>query len=189
MRYFPAAPVTCKKIFYKWQVFEQRGSVFRLYVKNAEYLRQFFFGAFAKQLRKGSILIHPRATNSAPTGRILRETWYLKIFRKYVQKIHVSLKFDKHNGCFRWKHMYIYRGADNSLARPGRKQARKHVRVARDLKKIVMRAVIKFLSLQGKAPNEIHAILTETLICFLPGRAKDLSAPLYINISMNSYWI
>jgi len=85
--------------------------------------------------------------------------------------------------------MYIYRGADNSLARPGRKQARKHVRVARDLKKIVMRAVIKFLSLQGKAPNEIHAILTETLICFLPGRAKDLSAPLYINISMNSYWI
>jgi len=33
-------------------------------------------------------------------------------------------------------------------------------------------------SLQGKAPKEIHAILTETLACFLPGRAKDLSAPL-----------
>jgi len=31
---------------------------------------------------------------------------------------------------------------------------------------------------QGKAPKEIHAILTETLACFLPGRAKDLSAPL-----------
>ena len=30
--------------------------------------------------------------------------------------------------------------------------------------------------LQGKAPKEIHAILTETLACFLPGRAKDLSA-------------
>jgi hypothetical protein len=29
-----------------------------------------------------------------------------------------------------------------------------------------------------KAPKEIHAILTETLDCFLPGRAKDLSAPL-----------
>ena len=25
--------------------------------------------------------------------------------------------------------------------------------------------------------KEIHAILTETLACFLPGRAKDLSAP------------
>ena len=44
---------------------------------------------------------------------------------------------------------------------------------------IETRAVIKFLPLQGKAPKEIHAILTETLACFLPGRAKDLSAPLY----------
>jgi len=34
--------------------------------------------------------------------------------------------------------------------------------------------------LQGKAPKEIHAILTETLACYLPGRAKDLSAPLYV---------
>jgi hypothetical protein len=36
-----------------------------------------------------------------------------------------------------------------------------------------------FYFLQGKAPNEIHAILTDTLACFLPGRAKDLSAPQY----------
>jgi len=42
-----------------------------------------------------------------------------------------------------------------------------------------MRAVIRFLILQGKAPKEIHAILTETSACFLPGRAKDLLAPLY----------
>jgi hypothetical protein len=34
-----------------------------------------------------------------------------------------------------------------------------------------------FFFLQGKAPKEIHFILTETLACFLPGRAKDLSAP------------
>jgi hypothetical protein len=70
------------------------------------------------------------------------------------------------------------RGADNSLARPGRKQARKHVRDARDFNSIETRAVIKFLVfLQGKAPKEIYAILTETLPCFLPGRAKDLSVP------------
>ena len=70
-------------------------------------------------------------------------------------------------------------GADKSLARPGRKQARKHVRDARDFNKIETRAVIKgfFFFLQGKAPKEIHAILTETLACFLPDRAKDLSAP------------
>jgi len=42
-----------------------------------------------------------------------------------------------------------------------------------------MRAVIKFLFLQDKVLKEIHAILTETFACFLPGRAKDLSAPLY----------
>ena len=36
--------------------------------------------------------------------------------------------------------------------------------------------------LKGKVPKEIHAIMTETLACFLPGRAKDLSAPLYIGI-------
>jgi len=58
------------------------------------------------------------------------------------------------------------------------KQTRKHVRDVRDFNNIETRAVIKFLFLQGKAPKEIHAILTEILACFLPGRAKDLSAPL-----------
>ena len=44
---------------------------------------------------------------------------------------------------------------------------------------ISRRELSSSLFLQGKAPKEIHAILTETLACFLPGRAKDLSAPLY----------
>ena len=69
-----------------------------------------------------------------------------------------------------------------SLARPGKKQARKHVRDARDFSNFETRSAIKFFfssPLQGKAPKAIHAILTETLACFLPGRAKDLSAPLY----------
>jgi len=72
-----------------------------------------------------------------------------------------------------------YRSAEKSLARPGRKQARKHVRDARDFSNIETRAVIMLFFLQGKAPKEIDAILTETLACFPPGRAKDLSAPLY----------
>jgi len=74
-----------------------------------------------------------------------------------------------------------YRDADRFLARPGRKQARKHVRDARDFNKIKTQAIIEFLFLQHKAPKEIHAILTETLASFLPGLAKDLSAPLYIS--------
>ena len=73
----------------------------------------------------------------------------------------------------------LYRDAGKSLARSGRKQARKHVRDARDFNNIKTRAVIKLLFLQGKAPKEIHAIMTETFACFLPGRAKDSSAPLY----------
>jgi len=76
--------------------------------------------------------------------------------------------------------MSLYLGADKSLARPGSKQARKHVRDTRDFNNIETRAVIKiFFPLQGKALKEIYAILTETLSFFLPGRAKDLSAPLY----------
>ena len=75
--------------------------------------------------------------------------------------------------------LLFYRGTDNSLARPGTKQVRKHVRKERDFNNIKTRAVIKFFFfLQGKAPKEIHFILTETLACLPPGRAKDLSAPL-----------
>ena len=69
-------------------------------------------------------------------------------------------------------------GADKSLARPGRKQTWKHVRDALDFNNIETRAVIKIFFLRGKATKEIHAILTETLACFLSGRAKGLSAPL-----------
>jgi hypothetical protein len=80
----------------------------------------------------------------------------------------------------------MYWGADKSLTRPGREQARKHVRDARDFNNIETRAVIEFSSLQGKALKEIHAILTETLACFLSGRAKDLSAtPTYSESESN----
>jgi len=71
-----------------------------------------------------------------------------------------------------------YRGADKSLARPGRKEPRKHVRDALDFNNMEPRTVIKFFFLPRKAPKEIHAIMTEILSCFLPGRTKDLLAPL-----------
>jgi len=71
----------------------------------------------------------------------------------------------------------LYRGADKSLARPGRKETGKHVSDERDFNNMETRDV-KFFFIQGKAPKEIHVILTETLTCFFPGRAKDLSAHL-----------
>jgi len=55
-----------------------------------------------------------------------------------------------------------HRGVGKSLARPGKKQARKHVRDARDFNNIETRAHHQvFFFLQGKAPKEIHAILTK----------------------------
>ena len=55
-----------------------------------------------------------------------------------------------------------YWGADKSLSRPGRIQARKHVSDAHDFNNIEMQAVkFFFYFLEGKAPKEIHAILTE----------------------------
>ena len=42
------------------------------------------------------------------------------------------------------KVLIMYRGADKSLARPGRKKARKHVRDAREFNNIETQAVIKF---------------------------------------------
>jgi hypothetical protein len=62
-----------------------------------------------------------------------------------------------------------YRGADKSEILSGRKQAMKHERNARDFNNIESRAILKHFFLQGKAPKEIHAILTETLAYFLPG--------------------
>ena len=41
-------------------------------------------------------------------GMDLHEISYLKIFKKYAQKIQVSLKSDKNNWHFIWRNMYIY---------------------------------------------------------------------------------
>ena len=53
-----------------------------------------------------------------------------------------------------------YRGADTSLARTGRKQARKHVRDARDFNNIETQAVINtffFPTRQGAEGNSRHS--------------------------------
>jgi len=46
----------------------------------------------------------------------------------------------------------------------------------RDFNNIETRAVIKFffVFLQDKASKDIHTIVTETLACFLPGRANEM---------------
>ena len=77
----------------------------------------------------------------------------------------------------------MYRGADKSLARPGRKQAGKHLRDARDFNNIETRAVIKFFFPPARQGAEGNSGLSgRKLARFLPGRAKDLSARLLYNI-------
>ena len=86
--------------------------------------------------------------------------------------------------------LYNYRGADKSLARPGRIQANVSVRIA----------WISFgaLPYRGKKKLDDSARLDVEIarvpdmlpsLFFLPGRAKDLSAPrLIINVSCNEFW-
>jgi len=79
----------------------------------------------------------------------------------------------------------FYRCADKYLTQPGKKQARKYVREARHFNNIETRAVIKIPPpLQRKAPKEIHAILTETLVCFLPVGLRTYQHPLYNSASV-----
>jgi hypothetical protein len=46
--------------------------------------------------------------NSAPNGRILIKLNIWAFFRKYVEKIQVSLKSDKNNGYFIWRRFDIF---------------------------------------------------------------------------------
>ena len=78
-----------------------------------------------------------------------------------------------------WTLHLRYRGADKSLARPGRKQAQKHDRDARDFNNMEPRAVIRvFYSCKAMCRRKFTPFW-QTLACFLPGRAKDLLAPMY----------
>ena len=65
---------------------------------------------------------------------------------------------EQHRETFRQVNLF-YRGADKFLARPGRKQARKHVSDAQDFNKIETRAVITFFfcpARQGAEGNSRH---------------------------------
>ena len=66
----------------------------------------------------------------------------------------------------------FYRGADKSLARPGKKQARKHVRYPRDFNNIETRAVIKcvfFPARQDAEGNSRHSDRNISLFLLLVG--------------------
>jgi len=69
-----------------------------------------------------------------------------------------------------WFPFCQYRGADKSLTRPGRKQARKHVRDERDFNNIDTRAVIRFFSFKARPRRKFTPFLQKHyLVSFLVG--------------------
>jgi len=70
------------------------------------------------------------------------------------------------------------RGADKSVARPGRKQANVSVRMARiSCGALLYRKIKNLMTARVSILLKLRAALTCFRACFLPGRAMDLSAP------------
>ena len=77
----------------------------------------------------------------------------------------------------------LYRGADKSLARPGRKQANVSVRMASiSFGVLPCRGKKNLMTARVSMSLKSCASLIRFRACFLPGRAKDLSAPRYTAI-------
>ena len=72
-----------------------------------------------------------------------------------------------------------YRGADKSLARPGRKQVNVSVRLAWISFGALPYRKRKLMTASVSMLLKSRASLTCFRACFLPGRTKDLSAPRY----------
>jgi hypothetical protein len=72
-----------------------------------------FLGAFAK-LRKANVSFVMSVCPSVSMEQLgsdwtdFDETWHLSIFRKSIENIQVSLKFDKNNEYFTWRRMCVY---------------------------------------------------------------------------------
>ena len=68
------------------------------------------------------------------------------------------------------RHTGYYLGADKSLARPGRKQARKHVRDAREFNNIETLAIIKFFFFPARQGAEGNSHHSDRNISLFPSR-------------------
>ena len=83
----------------------------------------------------------------------------------------------------------LYRGADKSLARPGRKQAT-FLTFYGTWRFITTFTTVHHLSLPWPSQSILLPITLLTgAACFIPGRAKDLPAPRFIDSFWKCVWI
>jgi len=96
------------------------------------------------------------------TANAIQGHFERQLINAIYETLFVRVKGHKHcvgKAVFHCKSGAKYRGADKSLARTGRKQARKHVRDARDFDNVETRAFIKFFfpAKQGAERNSRHS--------------------------------
>ena len=125
-----------------------------------------------------TILLITRWTNLVHESYMLRSDSYIIIYLH--PNVYINLSFTKMNTILVLLNSFYpsqrnYRGADKSLARPGRKEA--------DVSFTISVNFLRRLALQGKKNLmtarvsmllKLRASLTCFRACFLPGRAKDL---------------
>jgi hypothetical protein len=75
------------------------------------HLLQLLLGAFAKDQKR--LFLHPSVRLSlhielGSHSTEFHDIWYLRIFRRSVREVQVSLRSDKNNGYFTWTPMYVY---------------------------------------------------------------------------------
>ena len=81
----------------RWSDFESHAGILQALVKSREATISFLASVL-------SVRIEHLGSHWTDFHKI----WYLSIFRKFVEKITVSLKYDKNSGYFTWRPVYIY---------------------------------------------------------------------------------
>ena len=126
----------------------------------------FLLGAFLKIANSGYSFVMSVSPSVRTSDRMkqldsnrmdFHKIWYSSISWKICREKSSAVKIWQE-----WRKIYVknYRGADKSLAWPGRKQARKHVKDTRDFNNIETHAIIKIffpLARQGAEGNSRHS--------------------------------
>ena len=92
----PSVTVTRKSLLYSFFYKLQKNVILQMSSQNCE----------KRLLAPSSLSVRTEQLGSQ--WKDFHEIWFLNLFRKSVEKIHVLLKSDKNNGYFTWRRFHIY---------------------------------------------------------------------------------